>query len=70
MKENRIKINEIVSKLMDYLDAQTEYNRLMIDDYKKWEKVECCCPLCKSNEQEIKMNEKSNNPNELKEEWQ
>ena len=41
MKENRIKINEIVSKLMDYLDAQTEYNRLMIDDYKKWEKVEC-----------------------------
>ena len=38
MKESRIKINQIVSKLMDYLDAQTEYNRLMIDDYKKMEK--------------------------------
>tara|TARA_B100002051_G_C16737061_1_gene641875 strand:- start:2064 stop:2276 length:213 start_codon:yes stop_codon:yes gene_type:complete len=70
MKENRIKINEIIRKFVDYLDIQTEYTKLMIDDYKKWEKVECCCPLCQSNEKGIKMSEKSNYPNKFKEEWQ
>tara|TARA_B100001996_G_scaffold379132_1_gene364366 strand:+ start:587 stop:799 length:213 start_codon:yes stop_codon:yes gene_type:complete len=69
MKENRIKIEEFVKKIVEYLDAQTTYNKMMIDDYKKWEKIECCCSLCPGESGKVELDEKLAYPDNFMEDW-
>ena len=69
MKKNRTKIEELVKKITQYLDAQIKYTEIKIDEQKKWESIDCCCPICPGDNKEIQVDKKSTFPDQFKEEW-
>jgi|TARA_B100001093_G_scaffold472820_1_gene496250 hypothetical protein len=69
VKKNRTKIEELVRKITQYLDAQIKYTEIKIDEHIKWESVNCCCPICPGDNKEILMDKESNFPDQFKEEW-